>query len=42
MPAALIERQALSHLLWLERQGRALRDDPDGLSWRLGDKVDLA
>jgi glyoxylase-like metal-dependent hydrolase (beta-lactamase superfamily II) len=35
LPAALIERQALAHLLLLERQGHVARDDAGGGSWRL-------
>ncbi len=33
MPRALTERQALSHLLALERLGRARRSGPDARSW---------
>lgn len=34
-PPALKRGQALAHLLLLERQGRVLRADPAGASWRL-------
>lgn len=33
MPLVLTERQTLSHLIVLERRGRARRLDPDGRSW---------
>jgi glyoxylase-like metal-dependent hydrolase (beta-lactamase superfamily II) len=34
LPAALIEGQTLSHLVRLEKRGRARREDPSGTSWR--------
>ena len=36
MPAALTERQTLSHLLHLERRGEARRIDPRGECWVRG------